>query len=77
MPSRRQSRHCRQSFLDRGRWRSPARRGTIPANAIANLQSAIGTVDTNGDGIGDSGPFSNVVGNLVSDVGTKVPDLPD
>lgn len=42
------------------------------ANAIASLQSATGTVDTNGDGVPDSGPFSSVVGSLVSDVGTKV-----
>jgi flagellar hook-associated protein 1 FlgK len=41
------------------------------ANAIANLQTATATVDTNGDGIGDSGPYSDVVGNLVSDVGNK------
>jgi flagellar hook-associated protein 1 FlgK len=41
------------------------------ANAMANLQSAASTVDTNGDGIGDSGPFSNVVENLVSSVGNQ------
>jgi len=41
------------------------------ANAIAKLQSTIGTVDTNGDGLGDSGPFSSVVGSLVNDVGTQ------
>ncbi|HJV49272.1 MAG TPA: flagellar hook-associated protein FlgK [Geothrix sp.] len=41
------------------------------ANAIGNLQTATGSVDTNGDGVGDSGPFSTVVGSLVSDVGTQ------
>jgi flagellar hook-associated protein 1 len=41
------------------------------ANAIAKLQSAMGTVDTNADGVGDSGPFSNVVGSLISDVGAQ------
>ena len=41
------------------------------ANAMANLQSATATVDTNGDGIGDSGPFSSVVENLVSTVGNQ------
>ncbi|GLH73980.1 flagellar hook-associated protein 1 [Geothrix limicola] len=41
------------------------------ANAIGNLQTATSTVDTNGDGITDAGPFSSVVGSLVSDVGTQ------
>lgn len=41
------------------------------ANAMANLQAASGTVDTNGDGIGDAGPYSTVVGSLIADVGTK------
>jgi flagellar hook-associated protein 1 FlgK len=41
------------------------------ANAIGSLQSATKTVDTNGNGIGDSGPFSDVVENLVSDVGNQ------
>jgi flagellar hook-associated protein 1 FlgK len=41
------------------------------ANAIAKLQSATGTVDTNGDGVGDSGPYSTSVGSLISDVGTQ------
>ena len=41
------------------------------ANAIAKLQSQTGTVDTNADGIGDSGPFSTVIGTLVNDVGTQ------
>jgi len=45
------------------------------ANAMANLQFASATVDTNGDGVGDSGPFSGVVGSLVGDVGTKVQSL--
>jgi flagellar hook-associated protein 1 FlgK len=42
------------------------------ANALGNLQSATGTVDTNGDGVGDSGPYSVVVSSLIGDVGTKV-----
>jgi flagellar hook-associated protein 1 FlgK len=41
------------------------------ANAIGNLQTTTSTVDTNGDGVGDSGPFSSVVGSLISDVGTR------
>lgn len=41
------------------------------ARAMANLQSAGATVDTDGDGIGDSGPYSNFIGSLVNDVGTK------
>lgn len=40
------------------------------ANAIGKLSSATGTVDTNGDGIGDTGPYGDVVGSLISDVGT-------
>ena len=42
------------------------------ANAIANLQSATNTVDTNGNGVGDSGPFSSSIGSLVGDLGTQV-----
>jgi flagellar hook-associated protein 1 FlgK len=42
------------------------------ANAMAKLQLTTATVDTNGDGIGDSGPYSTSVGSLVSDVGTAV-----
>ncbi|GLH70027.1 hypothetical protein GETHPA_15600 [Geothrix rubra] len=45
------------------------------ANALANLQFASGTVDTNGDGTGDSGPYSSVAASLVGDVGTKVQSL--
>jgi flagellar hook-associated protein 1 FlgK len=41
------------------------------ARAMANLQAASGTVDTNGDGVGDSGPFSTAVGSLINDVGTQ------
>lgn len=48
-----------------------ARGDNSRANAIANLQTTVGTVDTNGDGVPDSGPFANVVGSLVSDVGTR------
>jgi len=42
------------------------------ANAIANLQSATNTVDTNGNGVGDSGPFSSSIASLVGDLGTQV-----
>jgi len=38
---------------------------------MANLQTAMGTVDTNDDGVGDSGPFSTVVSSLINDVGTQ------
>lgn len=48
-----------------------ARGDNANAKAMANLQLATGTVDTNGDGIGDSGPYSHVVGSLISDVGTQ------
>jgi flagellar hook-associated protein 1 FlgK len=41
------------------------------ARAIANLQSALNTVDTNGDGLGDSGPFSTSIGSLASSIGTQ------
>jgi len=42
------------------------------ARAIANLQNTGATVDTNGDGAGDSGPFSTVISSLVNTVGTNV-----
>lgn len=43
------------------------------ALAMAALQTALGTVDLDGNGAGDSGTtYSNVVGNLISDVGNKV-----
>lgn len=43
------------------------------ANAVAlgNLQNTTSVVDTNGDGVSDSGPYSTVVGSLIGDVGTK------
>jgi flagellar hook-associated protein 1 FlgK len=41
------------------------------AQSIANLQSATSVVDTNGDGVADTGPYSTIVGSLISDVGTK------
>ena len=44
----------------------------IIARSIADLQNATATVDTNGDGVGDSGPFSTVVSSLVNLVGTNV-----
>nr|WP_320131568.1 flagellar hook-associated protein FlgK [uncultured Holophaga sp.] len=40
------------------------------AQAIYNLMNATGTVDTNGDGVGDSGPFSSAVSSLVNTIGT-------
>jgi flagellar hook-associated protein 1 FlgK len=39
--------------------------------ALANLQTALNTVDTNDDGVGDSGPFSTVVSSLINNVGTQ------
>ncbi|MFN7956869.1 MAG: flagellar hook-associated protein FlgK [Holophagaceae bacterium] len=43
------------------------------ALAMAALQTAAGTVDTDGDGGGDPGTtFNRVVGTLISDVGSKV-----
>lgn len=48
-----------------------ARGDNANAKALANLQAASSTVDTNGDGVGDSGPFSSAVGQLVSSVGTQ------
>lgn len=41
------------------------------ARAIANLQTAGNTVDTDGDAVGDSGPFSQVIGILIAQVGTQ------
>ncbi|HEY3401287.1 MAG TPA: flagellar hook-associated protein FlgK [Geothrix sp.] len=41
------------------------------ALAMAKLQLAGSTVDTNGDGAPDAGPFSTMVGSLISDVGTQ------
>lgn len=41
------------------------------AQALGNLQSATAVVDTNGDGVADTGPYSTIVGSLISDVGTK------
>jgi len=40
------------------------------ALAIAALQSTNATVDTNGDGVGDSGPYATFVGSLLNKVGT-------
>ena len=48
-----------------------ARGNNANAKAMAALQSTLATVDTNGDGTGDSGPYSTVVGSLVNDVGTR------
>lgn len=40
------------------------------ARSIAALQGAANTVDTNGDGVGDSGPYSTSISSLVNKVGT-------
>jgi len=40
------------------------------AKAMAALQNANSTVDTNGDGVGDAGPYSTVISSLVNRVGT-------
>ncbi|MBK8794195.1 MAG: flagellar hook-associated protein FlgK [Holophaga sp.] len=45
------------------------------AVALANLQLATNTVDTNNDGIGDSGPFGTMVSTLTSSIGTTVQGL--
>lgn len=42
------------------------------ASAIAALQTTTDTVDTDGDGTGDSGPFSTVIASLVNRIGTDV-----
>jgi flagellar hook-associated protein 1 FlgK len=39
--------------------------------AMAALQTAADTVDTNDDGAGDSGPFSTVVSSLINNVATQ------
>ncbi|MGA2081307.1 MAG: flagellar hook-associated protein FlgK [Holophaga sp.] len=41
------------------------------ALSLAGLQTALNTVDTNDDGVGDSGPFSTVVSSLINQVGTQ------
>ena len=40
------------------------------AKKIAALQTATGTVDTNGDGAGDSGPYSLFISSLVGTIGS-------
>jgi flagellar hook-associated protein 1 FlgK len=40
------------------------------ARAIANLQTQVNTVDTDGNGVGDAGSFSTYVGSLVNTIGT-------
>jgi len=42
----------------------------VSAQAIASLQNTNNTVDTNGDGVGDSGPYNTTVGSLLNKVGT-------
>lgn len=41
------------------------------ARILADLQTSASAVDTNGDGIGDSGPFTTFVGSLVNTIGTQ------
>lgn len=41
------------------------------ARAMAALQTTTNTVDTNGDGVGDTGPYSSVVGSLANTIGTQ------
>jgi flagellar hook-associated protein 1 FlgK len=41
------------------------------ARALGALQTTLNTVDTNGDGVGDSGPYSQFIGQLVNQVGTQ------
>ena len=45
------------------------------ARAMANLQTNTVTVDTNGDGVADSGTFSTVIGMLVNSIGTDTARL--
>ena len=42
------------------------------ALALARLDNLTATVDTNGDGVGDSGPYGTVISGLVSTVGSDV-----
>ncbi|HNX32407.1 MAG TPA: flagellar hook-associated protein FlgK [Holophaga sp.] len=42
------------------------------ALALAKLQDKTDSVDTNGDGVGDSGPFGAMVSGLVNDIGTDI-----
>lgn len=41
------------------------------AKAIANLQFQNNTVDTNGDAVGDSGPFSTYIGIIIGGLGSQ------
>jgi flagellar hook-associated protein 1 FlgK len=41
------------------------------ARLLANLQTAGNTVDTDGNGVGDSGPYSTFIGSLANAVGTQ------
>ncbi len=43
----------------------------VIAKALANLQN-LGTVDTDGDGAGDTGPYSTVISGLVNTIGTNI-----
>ncbi len=41
------------------------------AKALANLQVSGNTVDTNGDGVGDSGPYTSFIAVLANEIGTQ------
>lgn len=43
---------------------------TIAQN-LGKLQTALNTVDTDGNGVGDSGPFNTVIAGIVNSVGTQ------
>ncbi len=45
------------------------------ARALANLQSSTLSVDANGDGVADTGPFSAVLGALINSIGVEVNTL--
>jgi flagellar hook-associated protein 1 len=42
------------------------------ALALSRLQNLTAAIDTNGDGLGDSGPYGTVVAGLVNTIGTDV-----
>lgn len=43
----------------------------VQAKALANLYNGTAVVDTNNDGVGDTGPYSSVVGSLANSIGTQ------
>ena len=51
---------------------APGRVGdNTQAKVIANLQFKANSVDTNGDAVGDSGPFSTYVGIIIGSIGSQ------